>query len=624
MPAPRLPRSSLPSDRGHCGHGRIGHIADVAYALSKEGRVPYTWNMYRDPTPRHSPLFVENHIVDALCRRFTFQMLWSGSIRLRCMMKSASQLERFFQSYWRQMGQVHPQENLACEPTRNASDHFGTEHLLSDLAGRSLRGGLATATSQVARFTVQICAIAVLARLLAPEVFGLVAMATVITGAVVAFKDAGLSMATVQRNRIDHEQLSTLFWLNVGISVFLTILIVATAPIIAWAFGRKELVAITIVLAGAFILGGLTVQHQALLRRQMRFGTLAVIGFTSMASGVLVAIAMAFAGAGYWALVAMPITSTAVNALSVWWACSWRPGWPTRFDHVGPMLGFGGHLTAANLLNYSCRNLDNFLIGVSWGAGPLGLYSKAYQLLLLPVTQINAPVSAVMIPALSRLQGDVVAFRNAYRRAISALAALGMPVVVYTFVVAEELIVLILGEPWIGATPVFRALAPAAFLGTISVATGWVTIPLGRTDRELRSTFWGAAAIALGFLAGLPWGIVGVATAYSAVTLVIRVPQLVYVYRGSPVGIRDVFHAVARPAIASLTAGIVLGLVVLPATSAQSLAVQLGLHGLAFASVYLALLWLLPFGCTSIPSLSRLRMLLFPSSPSQNESQVAV
>ncbi len=508
-------------------------------------------------------------------------------------------------------------------PAEDAPSHFATEHLLSDLAGHSLRGALVTAASQTARLALQIIAIAVLARLLAPDDFGLVAMATVITGLVGAFKDVGLSMATVQRDRIDHGQLSTLFWMNVAISVVLTILVTATSPVIAWAYGRRELIAVVTVLAGTFILGGLTLQHQALLRRQMRFGVLAVIAVVSMAAGVAAATTMAIAGAGYWSLVAMPVASTTVNAIAVWCACSWRPGLPTRFDHVREMLGFGGHLTAANLLNHGCRNLDSFLIGVSWGAAPLGLYSKAYQLLLLPVSQINAPVSAVMIPALSRLQGDGEKFRKAYCRAVSALAVLGMPVVVFAFLAADELVVLILGEQWVGAAPVFRALAPAAFLGTFNVATGWVTIPLGRTDREFRSTFWGATAVVLGFLAGLPWGIVGVATAYSTASIVIRVPQLAYVFRGTPVRLGDLFTALVRPATASLTAGVVLGLFFMPSVSPQWPIAWLGLHALVFVSTYIVLLRVLPIGCASFPPLSHIRTLLSSRRRLRQESGAA-
>ncbi len=152
------------------------------------------------------------------------------------------------------------------------NNFFDTEYLKADLKGRSVRGGAVTMAAQGIKFFLQIGSTVVLARLLTPEDFGLIAMVTAVTGFVMMFKDMGLSMATVQRAEIDHAQISTLFWINVVLSLAFMLLTATLAPAIAWFYSEPRLTWITLALAGAFIFSGFTVQHQALLRRQMNFG----------------------------------------------------------------------------------------------------------------------------------------------------------------------------------------------------------------------------------------------------------------------------------------------------------------------------------------------------------------
>ncbi|MBN2023863.1 MAG: lipopolysaccharide biosynthesis protein [Pirellulales bacterium] len=473
---------------------------------------------------------------------------------------------------------------------------FNNDCSHADLKQRSVQGGVVTVGAQAAKFFLQLGATVILARLLVPECFGLVAMVTAVTGLMGIFKDAGLSMATVQRSQINHQQLSTLFWINVALGVALAGCVAALAPILAWLYGRSELLPITLALAGTFVLGGASAQPQALLQRQMRFSALALISVGSSTAGIAVGIVVAVLGGGYWALVCVPVVSALANTIAVWCASGWRPGPPSRRSGVRAMVRFGGHLTAGNLLIYGCRNLDNVLLGITWGAVPLGLYSKAYQLLLLPITQINAPLSDVMIPALSRLQNEPVRYRAAYGKAMSFVATMGMPVVVATAVLARELVGLVLGSQWLAAAPLFLALAPAAFVGTLNVSTGWIFVPLGHTQRQLRCTFVSSAVTVLAFLAGLPWGALGMALAYSVATVAMRPLQLAYALHGSPVRMRDLVRVIARPAAASLLAG--LGLLAIthapqwPGALVWRIVLGLGLY----IAIYFLLSVLLPGG----------------------------
>ena len=432
---------------------------------------------------------------------------------------------------------------------------FETEHLMTDIAGRSVRGGTITMLAQICKFILQIVSLMILARLLTPEDFGLVAMVTSIIGFVALFKDMGLSMATVQRAEINHAQISTLFWFNVVVGVIMALLVSGIAPIIVWFFKEPMLFGITIVSSLSFIFAGFTIQHQALLRRQMRFVSLAGIEVSAMIIGVVTAIVLAFLGAGYWAVVLMPIAVAMATMVGVWIMFKWKPGLPVRNSGVRSMLAFGGNVTGFNVVNYFARALDKILIGRSWGAGQLGLYERAYRLLLFPIQQINAPLSAVVIPALSRLQSDAPRYRRYYLKVISFIALVTMPLMMFTIMMSETIIRLVLGANWIGASKIFAILGVSALIQPIHNTTGWLYISTGRTDRMFRYGIIYSILIVISFFIGLPFGAIGVAISYTICMLVVFVPWFYYACQGTPVDIASVAKKLWPIVIATLVDG---------------------------------------------------------------------
>ena len=450
--------------------------------------------------------------------------------------------------------------NMEIETTNNTEtgqlaqgmspEFFATEHLKSDLKGRSVRGGAVTVAAQGAKFILRMGSMVVLARLLTPQDYGLIAMVTAVTGFVMMFKDMGLSMATVQKAEINHGQISTLFWINVLLSSGVMLVTAALAPAIAWFYGEPRLIWITLAMAGAFIFSGLTIQHQALLRRQMRFGSLALIQIISLLVSILAALIAAWYGAGYWALVIMYLAEAISGCIAVWVACGWRPGLPVRRTGVRSMLAFGGYLTGFSFINYFGRNADNLLIGKFLGAGQLGLYNKAYQLLMLPINQITTPIAAIAIPALSRLQNDPEKYRRYYYRAISTIAFITMPLVAMLAALSFEIIRIVLGSQWTGAAIIFKVLAFAAFFQSVVGTAGWIYVSLGQTKRMM---CWAAIAvplIVLSFIIGLPWGALGVAISYTVCSLTVNtVPCLAFAFRYSPLSVVGFFKAISYPVI---------------------------------------------------------------------------
>ena len=440
----------------------------------------------------------------------------------------------------------------------NNEEYFNTDHLKADLKGRSVRGGAVTMAAQVSKFVLQMGSTVVLARLLAPEDYGLIGMVTVVIGFAGLFKDLGLSTATIQKAEINHKQVSTLFWINFAISCATGLIVVGLAPVVAWFYKEPRLTWITLALASSFIFGGLTVQHQALLRRQMSFTSLAKIEIISMLAGIVTAIISAWYGLGYWALVLQQIATAIANAVGVWIACSWRPGAPLRRSGIRSMLAFGGNLTGFNIVNYFSRNLDNVLIGQYWGPQQLGLYAQAYKLVLLPIQQINSPMTKVALPALSSLQSEPEKYRKYYYKAILLITTVGMPIVGFMFASADKVILLMLGKQWLDAVPIFRFLMPPAFIGTFNVAGGWVYQSLGRTDRQFR---WGIITSAINvaiFLISVRWGAIGVAAAFGLSRPILVIPSIMYCYNGTGLLVRDFVRTLTLPTLASLGAAVTL------------------------------------------------------------------
>ena len=406
--------------------------------------------------------------------------------------------------------------------------------------------------SQGSNYFIKTASTIVLARLLVPSDFGIIAMVTAITGFAAIFSDIGLSMATIQKEDISHEQISTLFWVNVAGGALITILVAALAPIIAWFYGEPRLTMITLAMSIMFFIGGLTVQHQALLKRQMRFTALGSIQVLSVSVGVCVAIASALMGVGYWSLVMMQVSSTLTSLISVWLICDWRPGGPVRRAGVRSLLLFGGNISLFDVVNYFARNLDNILIGRVWGAGPLGFYSKAYGLLMLPLRQINLPLASVAIPALSALFDDHTKYQSYYLKLISLITLISTPLVGFCIICSNDLILLVLGPQWSASGKIFSVLGISALIQPLYYTQGWLHISAGRSDRYLRWGLIGSPLIVLAFLIGLPYGPIGVATAYSIVTWLILAPCLWYA--GLSAGIK--FNKIAEAVGKNISAGV--------------------------------------------------------------------
>jgi len=426
----------------------------------------------------------------------------------------------------------------------------------------------------------------VLARLLAPADFGLVAMVTAITGLATAFADFGLSEATIQRKEITHEQVSTLFWINLTIGLGLTLLSAALGPVLAMFYREPRLVRIALFLSLNFFLGGLRVQPNALLKRQMRFSALAIRDIAAFMTAVPVAILLAWRGAGYWALVAMPLVLNFVQMALSWLMIRWRPGVPHRFSGVRSMVAFGGNVSASYLIFNLNRSFDSILIGWYWGTAPLGLYSRAYNLLMLPIRQLSTPASNVTIPAFSRLQDEPERFARYYLRAMSLITWITLPIFAYLFVAAKPVIVLVLGAKWGEAAPAFQFLAISALGQILMDSTVWLLISRGLSSLLLKLLLFASPVIIGGFALGLPGGIKGVALSGSVVLLAILPWVLKFTFRGTNLTLLRLGRAIMYPVSLCLF-GVILANLCLRLFIPVKIVPQLAVIALGFIATFL-------------------------------------
>jgi O-antigen/teichoic acid export membrane protein len=479
--------------------------------------------------------------------------------------------------------------------------HFRTDHLQADLGARSARGGMVTLTAQVLKFVLTTSATIMLARLLTPQDYGLIGMVVILTNFVGMFQYLGLSMATVRWSDLNHQQVSTLFWVNVGLSAAIMVLTGASAPLLAWFYKEPRLVGITLGYAVSILLTGLYIQHEAILSRQMRFAALALVEIAALLIGFGSAIVAAWRGAGYWALVVNQLVMTLVTLVGLWTVCRWRPGLPVRGADIRSMLSYGGNLTGFNVMTYFARNLDNALIGKFWGAHQLGVYSRAYQMLLMPMQQINAPFAAVAVPALSRLADSPERYRAAYLRVLEKIAMITMPGVVFMIATSDWLVLFLLGSQWREAGWIFMLLGIAAVIQPVTKTSWWLFSTQGRT-REL--FHWGliSGTIAIvSIIAGLRWGAAGVAASYAVTDLCVATPLLFwYVGRKGPVRAGDFYRTIA-PAVCAAVCSLVVLLVCRPWLAMfEHLLARLSIAFMITVAVSLLVLTALPAGRLAI------------------------
>ena len=395
---------------------------------------------------------------------------------------------------------------------------------------------------------VQIGGLLVLARLLPPADFGLLAMAGAVTTFAGVIRDMGTGSAVIQHRALTDTMLSAVFWLNLLVGTALAVLAALLAPLFALMFNEPRIVPVLICLALALPIASSGIAHQALLERDSRFRRLALISGVSSASGLGVAVLLAFRGAGVFALVAQTLTSSGVSTLLLWVSQRWRPRTSIRLAELQPLVGYSGNVFAFNILNYFHRNADTMIVGRFLGSGDLGVYNLAYRTVLFPLQNMTFVLTRAAFPAYSRSQHDLPAMARHYVGSLRIIVLITAPGMAFLWALREPIVDVLLGSKWARVSDVIAWLAPVGFVQSIVSSSGTVLLATGRA-RTLRNLgLIGVPMFVCSFAIGVPWGPEGVAAAYCIANLAWIFPVMHITLRPLAVGVGSLFRALAPPA----------------------------------------------------------------------------
>jgi len=398
------------------------------------------------------------------------------------------------------------------DPRHDVAAEDGQSGPVGSMTLTVARGATWSALGRFGGQFAQLAAGIVLARLLTPADFGILASVYVITGFSVLFFELGVSSALVQLKDVTEQDLATAFWINAIGGVLFTGVLAALGPFVAEVFNQPALRVVTPICALTFGLS-FGVVHRALLARQLRYRTLSLIDLATTLVGYSVSIVLALGGAGYFALALGPVTASALLSIFYWAAFPWRPKYFICRTSLPRLWRFSGGLLGFNVVNYIGRNADNLLIARYFGAAQLGYYNRAYNLMLLPVQQVSGVLGGVMFPALSRLQDDRARVAAGYKRAVRLINTATVPLLLGLSATAPGVIPLIWGGQWEATVPILQILCLAGVTQCTTSSVGWIFQSQNRTGLMFRLGLISTGVGVVGIVAGFPFGVIGLSVA---------------------------------------------------------------------------------------------------------------
>ncbi len=436
---------------------------------------------------------------------------------------------------------------------------LSVDHLKDGIGARTTRGGAIVMTSQFIKIFVQLAATFILARLLSPDDFGVVAIGYTVLAFLILFTEIGLTTITIQAKTLTQNTASALFYLNILITLLAVGVCALLSPLLLMIFNDERVPAIALALTATSPISAIGAQHNALLMRNMKWTEVQALNVGGLAVGSLVAVIAAWAfDIGYWALVMQALVTCLVVVVGAWLLCPWRPTLVRSWEGIGNALKMSLNISGTMALNVLHRQVDNLLIGSRWGTVELGYYTRAYTLLMLPMNLVAGPLSTALIPALSRLQDDLDKWRRAYLDAFAAVTIISGGIAAIMFGAADTLILIVLGPGWDRAAEVFSGLVIAMFAATPLSTVNWAYISLGRTGPMVVWGLFSTAVFVTSFFIGLPDGAPGVALAYGVAQLLVFIPGLWMATRGTNMTLADTLMACGPILLATLAVGVLL------------------------------------------------------------------
>ena len=404
---------------------------------------------------------------------------------------------------------------------------------IDNLKSKAIKGAGFNVIAQFVGLIFNTASVIILARLLTPKDFGLVAMITAFSNWFMNFGENGFTEFIIQKKDISYDEVNSIFWLHVFMACFLAIGFTLFGFYLVQFYSEPTLWGIAAAMSTSFVFVAFSTSPLAILKREMKFKPIAILGLVAVILSIVFAISAAICGMSYWAIVIRQISIIVVPMIGAWILCSWRPSYP-KITHALPGFKYALKVYGSFSLTYIMRNVDKVLLGKFHGTDVLGNYDRAYQLSMIPSNNLLTPLHNVALATLSRLTNDKEKFISYYTKAIGMVAFLGTAAALILTLSAHDIIYLLLGQEWMDAGPVVMAFGPGIAAMFIYGTHSWLHLSLGTPNRWLRWNILSSIFIIIAFAIAAPYGAVAMASAYSATAYILVIPALWYA--GQPIG----------------------------------------------------------------------------------------
>ncbi|HIE51453.1 MAG TPA: lipopolysaccharide biosynthesis protein [Armatimonadetes bacterium] len=396
---------------------------------------------------------------------------------------------------------------------------------------RTVRGAAGIGLTQLGTGLLEMVKMIVLARLLSPRDFGLVALCYLLIEALRLFSNVGTGAALIyQRERVDRVA-DVAFWLNVAVGMGLFLIALGLAPIFVWVYQEPAILGMIYVLAFTLLVQAVGMTHHHLLEKRLAFGTKALAILVPHALATAAAIWLAFLQAGAWSIIWSQLLNRVLGVLVVWAVFPWRPHW--RFDRetAQQVVAYGKHVLGARLAIYLVSNVDYALVGRALGAHLLGLYHFGYERAGLIYKYIIRDLADVFFPAFSLVREEREKLQAGYLKTLQVLGAVALPTSVGMLLLAREFVVVIFGDKWLPAVPVLQVLLLWSITRSLCVNVGSLSYALGRPDVPFKVYTLKFVCLVPALVVTVPQGIFAVAVTVTVVQLTTDLGLMVFTHR---------------------------------------------------------------------------------------------
>jgi len=420
------------------------------------------------------------------------------------------------------------------------------------IANSAVKGIFWIGGGQVIKQIVGILTYVMLARLLTTDDFGLMSMVMVFVSFSMMFVEFGIGTAIVHSKELSDSTLCSAFWINLAAAAVLSLVLAIASPLVAWIYHKPELSELILVLSLTLLLSGLQVVPRALLQRSLHFYPIARAEAISSTVAAASAVFLAWRGFGVWALVMQPVVGNAMLLLMYSLSASWLPRFIFNWKDVKSTIHYSLDVFGSNLMSFFNSNADDFLIGKFLGSTPLGYYSLAFQIMLYPLQNVSTIIVRVLFPSLTQLQNDLPRFRSLYLKAVSSIALITFPMMLGLFALAEQFVFVVFGEAWMNMLGVLKIFCFLGMVQSVFTTLGTIYLSTGNTRLMLRVYMYSTPVFILAFVAGLPWGIEGVALNFTIVQSGVYLVSLILAFRLVDMAVLDFFRVMSRPLLVSV------------------------------------------------------------------------